>query len=63
MTKKEYQKPTMNVVKLKTQAHLLNLSQANATGLGENEDLYYNKGSDDMGNAWSRGSNLWDDED
>ena len=46
MIKKEYQKPTMNVVKLKTQAHILTVSQANATGLGE--DLRYNRGYDDM---------------
>ena len=62
MIKKEYQKPTMYVVKIQ-HSQMICVSQAKATGLDENEDLYYNKGSDDMGNAWSRGSNLWDDED
>ena len=52
----------MYVVKIQ-HSQMICVSQAKATGLDENEDLYYNKGSDDMGNAWSRGSNFWDDED
>ena len=62
MIKKEYMKPTMNVVKLKTPAHILNASQVETKGLGE--DLNYNGGSGDMEEcAMSRRrGNVWDDD-
>ena len=56
MIKKEYQKPMMNVVQLKTQAHLLNISKVQS-----NEGLQRG-GSGDMGSAWSRGGSGWDDD-
>ena len=56
MIKKEYQKPTMNVVQLKTQAHLLIISNVQS-----NEGLKRGT-SGDMGGAYSRGSSGWDDD-
>ena len=61
MTKKEYQKPVMNVEQLDTQDFLLVVSQVEATGLGE--DLNYNGGSGDMGDAYSRRhGSVWNDD-
>jgi len=50
------------MVKLNTQHHILNVSQANTTGL-DNDNLNYNNGTGDMGDAMVKGSNnAWDDE-
>ena len=49
----------MNVVKIQ-HSQMICVSKAGATGLGE--DLNYNKGTGNMGDAYSRGSNGWDDE-
>ena len=52
MIKKEYQKPTMNVVRLKTQHHLLIVS-ANSEGLGGSDKLNYDGDDADMDEyAW-----------
>ena len=48
MIKKEYQKPTMNVVRLKTQHHLLIVSQADSEGLGGSDKLNYDGDDADM---------------
>lgn len=53
MIKKEYQKPTMNVVQLKTQGCLLTMSQVESTGLGGTDKLNYNGEDGDMeDDAW-----------
>ncbi len=50
----------MNVVKIQ-HSQIICVSRANATGLGE--DLNYNKGTGDMGDAMSRRHNsVWDDD-
>ena len=62
MIKKDYMKPAMRVVRIKTQAHLLNVSNTSTNGLG-GDNLIYDKDGGDQGNAWSRGHrNVWDDE-
>ena len=42
--KKDYIQPTMNVVKIKMQGHLLELSGTNATGLGDDHLDYESEG-------------------
>ena len=61
MMKKDYQKPTMNVVKMKMRSHLLNLSSTGATGLGEDTLTFDEKGGS-QSSAWSRGNSVWDDD-
>lgn len=53
MIKKEYQKPTMTVVQLKTRGCLLTMSQVESTGLGDLDKLNYEGGIGDMeDDAW-----------
>ena len=60
MTKKDYMQPTMNVEKIQD-SQMLCFSNAQATGLG-GDGLGYDKNGGNLGNAWSRGSSVWDDE-
>ena len=60
MLKKEYMQPAMTVVKIQ-HSQMLCISDANAAGLG-GDGLGYDKNGGNQGNAWSRGSNGWDDE-
>jgi hypothetical protein len=55
-------KPEMNVVRIKTQAHLLIVSNTSTNGLGS-DNLGYDKNGGNQGSAWSRGNDDWDDED
>ena len=59
MTKKVYQKPTMNVAEAESEDQLLVVSQVNATGLDDDLNL---GGSGNMeGDAMSRRYSVWDD--
>jgi hypothetical protein len=60
MIKKEYMQPAMKVVKIQ-HSQMLCISDANAAGLG-GDGLGYDKNGGNQGNAWSRGSNGWDDD-
>jgi hypothetical protein len=55
MTKKEYMKPTMNVVRIQNKSQIL-AGSLDANGM--NKSLQ----SEEVGSAWSRGSNGWDDD-
>ena len=61
MTKKDYIQPVMKVVRIKTQAHLLIMSDTSTQGLG-GDNLEFDKKGGNQGNAWSRGNSGWDDE-
>ena len=61
MIKKDYMKPAMKVVRIKTQGHLLNISNTSTQGLS-GDNLGYDKSGGNQGNAWSRGNSGWDDE-
>ena len=61
MTKKDYMKPAMRVVRIKTQAHLLNISNTSTNGLGGDNLGYDNQGGNQSG-AWSRQRSVWDEE-
>ena len=64
MIKKEYQNPTVNVVKIKTQDHILTVSNVKATGL--DDELYRGEDGDMEEGAMSRrryrNRNVWEDE-
>jgi len=59
MTKKDYMQPTMNVEKIQD-SQMLCFSNAQATGL-DDDGLGYDKNGGNQANAWSRGSNGWND--
>lgn len=62
MIKKDYMKPAMRVVRIKTQVHLLNVSNTSTSGLG-GDNLGYDKNGGNQGNAWSRDHrSVWDEE-
>lgn len=50
MIKKDYQKPTVKVVKLQHQNHLLTVSSTSTTGLDRNLD--YDSNGGDQEDAW-----------
>ena len=52
MIKKEYMKPTMQVVKVLHQSHLLAGSLTSVQSSGLDDDLEYNNTSGDQGYAW-----------
>ena len=58
MTKKDYTKPTMNVVVILQQTQLL---QNSVNGLGGNTNLQYGGGG--HGAAQSRGNDVWGEDD
>ena len=61
MTKKDYIQPTMKVVRIKTQALLVGISNTSTQGL-DSKGLEFDKKGGNQGNAWSRGNSGWDDE-
>ena len=62
MTKKEYMKPELQVIRIQHQCHIL-AGSVQTTGLGENENLTQD---DTPGDAWddalSRRRSVWDEE-
>ena len=52
MIKKDYMKPTMNVVQLKHQTHILAGSVRSVSTSGLDDDLGYDKDGGDQGYAW-----------
>jgi hypothetical protein len=63
MIKKDYIKPAMKVVQLQHHAHILagSLRGVSTSGLGD-DGIGYDENGGNQGNAWSRGSNGWDDD-
>ena len=54
MIKKEYIKPTMRVVKLQHQSHILagSLRSVKSSGLDSEDDFEYDKNGGNQGYAW-----------
>ena len=54
MIKKEYMKPTMRVVKVQHQSHILagSLQSVKSSGLDSENDLQYDGNGGDQGTAW-----------
>ena len=54
MTKKEYMKPTMQVVKVQHQSHILagSLRSVKSSGLDSENDLQYDGSGGDQRTAW-----------
>ena len=54
MIKKDYMKPTMNVVELRHQSHILagSLTSVKSSGLDTADDLEYDNSGGDQGYAW-----------
>ena len=63
MIKKAYMKPAMTMVKIQQTQMLCTVSRTAATGLDE-DNLYYNKGTGNMEDAYVKGNsyNVWDDD-
>lgn len=54
MIKKEYMKPTMRVVKVQHQSHILagSLRSVKSSGLDDEDDLQYEGNGGNQGYAW-----------
>ena len=61
MTKKDYIQPVMKVVRIKTQALLVGISNTSTQGL-DSQGLEFDKKGGNQRNAWSRGNSGWDDD-
>ena len=52
MTKKTYNHPSINIIRLQHRYHLLKVSGVTTTSTNNDVDLEYDKNGGDQGDAW-----------